>query len=919
MRSFQKWQKVMKAFSGMFAVAALLFGNAAPASAGLFGSGGVPSVSSIASQIESRYHMNLNSLQSTGESMNVSGNKLMSPEVSIFFSPTDPKAGEKIMAQALPMYFSNSNESIYYTWYLKHSGCGLDNSPSSDKEDLCDRDGNGKITVEDWKIEAARIIAKNGYDNSDTSYDSDSDDDGYKARYGGDTKASTPDYCYVHDNLTGANYELSTAGGTDFDCPSGTSPACMSDTSDLDSLSLDTSSTINITTSSTGACVLAGWPICSSDKPACDTGTPRCVKDPTTSTSCGSSLTSCTTDGGSVNDKYCKHLFPDASGETTGDGDFGAKEEKFWRTDPADSSTADNGNKDEANVAGLGQETFSWNYDSGDQVGVVVEGTSMITTKHDDSSSMIMWAFSKNDCPVSIASDSIGSYVQTIQGYSVTIPTIDMDLNDCLERNLVDPTEGGQSTALKVNVTSSPDDPVNDSSGDDSGDTVAVQASLDNSSSSLSGVQFDWKVEMSKSSQFDSDASTVTDVTSIFQTLGLLGNTKGNALTSLNMNLDIPSTFSGKKLSSYLTNGVGYLRFSVKASENFSSGVVRKGNGSVIVKFVSTDNKIVAYRAAAVASGSLMHVKLPGSSGIICNDSSLERSNCSVVSNEVIGLRVNPDGLSNFSWTVNGVALTCSEDATSPDCTDGSQNEINFLPITGGVGTSYAVTVTANDVTTGKAVTLSRTFTVVNPSVSIVPADEVTVWPKILGQYKDLTGSATECTDGLCNDYSTTIMQAFAGNEIMLKAQFTPSFLASAAKKAWTVDGTSIDETSSGNVVFSVALSDDGSDRVYDVNLNASYSQSDDIRKALYDIWGVSQFDSSEFYFSDANQIEVSDPILTVDGSVNKTKFLAAIASYIPASLMFTFRIILSGILVVFVSGFLLALIPESTAVSRRS
>jgi hypothetical protein len=33
-------------------------------------------------------------------------------------------------------------------------------------------------------------------------------------------------------------------------------------------------------------------------------------------------------------------------------------------------------------------------------LGVVIEGTSMIPTKHPDSSSAIMWAFSKNDCPV---------------------------------------------------------------------------------------------------------------------------------------------------------------------------------------------------------------------------------------------------------------------------------------------------------------------------------------------------------------------------------------------------------------------------------------------------------------------------------------------------------------------------------------
>jgi hypothetical protein len=120
----------------------------------------------------------------------------------------------------------------------------------------------------------------------------------------------------------------------------------------------------------------------------------------------------------------CEHLFPEAPGHDTGDGKFKEAEERFWRTNPEDPDTANNGNKDEANVAGLGQNTFSWNYQPGDKVGVAVEGVSILSTKYADASQAIMWALPKNDCSPS----GKGSMTKNIKGYTVTIPTAKKDI-----------------------------------------------------------------------------------------------------------------------------------------------------------------------------------------------------------------------------------------------------------------------------------------------------------------------------------------------------------------------------------------------------------------------------------------------------------------------------------------------------------
>jgi hypothetical protein len=96
------------------------------------------------------------------------------------------------------------------------------------------------------------------------------------------------------------------------------------------------------------------------------------------------------------------HLFaqPPSNGSyhATGSGTFSIDDEKFWHTNPNADDTAGTGNNDGANVAGLGENTFTFNYAQGDKVGVVVEGISSVPTQYSDASYKTMWAFTKNTC-----------------------------------------------------------------------------------------------------------------------------------------------------------------------------------------------------------------------------------------------------------------------------------------------------------------------------------------------------------------------------------------------------------------------------------------------------------------------------------------------------------------------------------------
>lgn len=924
----------------------------------------MPSASSFASDAERRYHVNTEEVQEQGETLNVSDGKKVTPEVSIFFSPSDPEEGQKLTARAFPIYFSGKPAEMYYTWYLQRNGCEEDITPSAAQALACDRDGDNRVDYNDWKIEAARIQASNDFEYTFANYAAAADDgDGYKARFGGDSRVDINNYCYYHDNTSGENYEIvGDAQEPDFNCNQGLQPVCMDGTATFGGGTLDidvsggtgtgsgsgtgdsgsgegsgsgTGTGGSATASGSfletgdGGDTVTGLPYCTSAGiVGCITGTPCCVANPSTATSCTQNITSgqCSVSSRGDSNPVCEHLFPDAVGNyTTGDGTYGSGEEQFWRTDPNDPDTADNGNKDEANVVGLGRDGFMWNYTRGDKVGVVVEGVSMIPTKHSDSSNMIMWAFSKNRCPIALAPR--GSYQQSIRGYDVVVPTIEIDLNDCLKHNLVDPIEGGQATNLEVNLAATPDDPLNDSAlQTNNGDTVTVSSSINNTTQDVEKIFYDWKVYLSRDGTIAPNAGWapitqgLIDMGNIDEKRRYLSTTKGNGVKNLafQLNLKPGDVFDGRPFSTYTPGGVGYFRFQLDIAENFSAaGANRRGKSDVIVKFTSTADRVAAY--IVDVNGDPARLTLDEGreicSGVVTPTDPAERQVlsrldaklCRVIKNEIIGLKVLASGgLSNYNWTINGLPLVCNSQV-SPNCPSEQQGDINFFPVLGNAGDVFTITVSSNKVDTAtsaqKAVTLSRSFKIVEPEVSIVSGDETVAWPKLLGQYTDTNG-------GTYNDYSKTTLQAFSGSTVNMQALFTPDFLGNnippQVERAWSVDGQVVGDGASNAIAFDALKPPES---VYNVSLSAVYRPNTLTRKAMQDIWDVSNLDSTEVFFSSETQLEHPEAEAVTQTGTNK--YLALLSSYLPAPLLFSIRIFLSVGLIIFVTGFLFALIPN--------
>lgn len=880
----------------------------------------VPSVGSVANKLEQRYNINGDSVRDVMQGFNVNNRKKTTPEVSIFFSPSDPKSGEKITARAMPTYFSNPPESMYYTWYLKRKDCNVAR---------CDYNGDDTYDSKDWRIEAAGILVQNGYDNADpgTSYAVDDDNDGYKARFGGDNKEGKADYCAVYEPRSGDVYELTdTDSSVSFSCPTGTLPTCLGGETSIDpmtsTLAFGGGGTITPFSETppdcnVGGCTSVVTPVCTGGSiPTCTSGIPCCVADPATATACSSPLVSCNavkgesvgSGAGSVKN-LCEHVFADpGSGMVSGDGSFGAGEEKFWKTNPRDPSTANNGQKDEATVVGFGADEFSWTYFSGDEVGVAVEGTSMIPTKHDDSSSYVMWAFPKNKCFPSLVGGSTGQYVQSVKGYPVTFPTADMDPNDCIPYNLVNPTEGGQSSNLSIQLSVSPESLTNDETSDKSGDPVIVQASIDNASRENGSMHYDWTIDISDDPRF----SSPTNITAMAISSELVTQTKGNDLGTLHFKMNIPASSLGS-----MSGGSGYIRFRLRAEESIEGGGIRKGNAGVIAKFASTGKRIQAYLVDPVVVGTRTHVKL-NTGKMICNGSALERSACQVIKNEVIGLRIDSTGLRDFSWRINQKPLICNQVGVSPDCSDAAQGNIAFFPVTGKAGDSYEVTVTAINTATGQEVTMSRLFYVIDPYAQVISSDATVAWKKLLGFYRDVLGTATtSCPGGLCPNYSEEALQTFAGSVVVLKAEYFPGFIAShpGLYTEWRVDGEPVKESTTDTISLPIEKLGGTS---YDISFKAIVLQTDLMRRALYDVWNISPLDSIESTFSGKMQLEVQNAGLASGNQKGMKKYYALLSSYVPETFLFTFRVLLLGFLALFVTYFFGSLMTTRQLPRRR-
>ncbi len=625
----------------------------------------------------------------------------------------------------------------------------------------------------------------------------------------------------------------------------------------------------------------------------------------------------------------CKHLFakePSYVKGVVGDGKFTLDEKKFWGANPNVTSTNGTG-VDEANVVGLGVDKFTWLYVDGDQVGVVVEGDSAYQTNHADSAYKRMWAFSNNKCTA--LSDLSKNPVSTFDGNTKVnsmylegsgggacdhgdiskctgFLTTELDLNDCLEENLLDPTSNENSdvnSKLNLQVVSEPENPINDQAG--RGDTLNIKAASFNSQDS-NNLLYNWTVQLSRDgSAAPTDATNWKDITTDLEAIPsfFVADVSGVGKQKLAIKLNLSETLLKGAITGTYTDSF-YLKIKVKAKGTAIDGS-QDADGFIVVKVRNQQNQIKMYGVTANNTGMLT---MNNKGTELCASDS-EKTRCYVTNDEIIGLEVADVGdnkLANFSWKANDASIIC-DSSVSTQCTVVAGNKI-FVPVLGNENEAVDITAKAINTKTNEAVELSRHFVITKLQTKISSTDETKLWPKLLGYYKDLNGNQYP-------DYSSTVYETTPESKVDLAAGFYPSSLGNQSQLEWNIDGqTQYDLSDKKQINFPINKAEGDS---YNVGLNIKYktgsdSQVNNLRKALLKNWKIEPENMIDEQESVSMQINVVSAGSQKIASKEAQTGLASLISHLPENLMFLLKIIVTSGTLLLLTGIVFAVIPEN-------
>lgn len=595
----------------------------------------------------------------------------------------------------------------------------------------------------------------------------------------------------------------------------------------------------------------------------------------------------------------CFHLFPEFSGHPTGDDSFKKEEEEHWHTNPSAPDTAGTGHPDEANVVGLGAKDFSWTYQAGDMLGVAVEGVAIDPTMKKDSSYKIMWAFLNNSC--SVLPDEINTYPDP------DTHTNERLYNQCLQENMLAPTEGGGANEkIDVSLSFSPANPVNDTSEEgDNADWINVVSTIGNSTKSES-LHYTWNVYAGQFADADGawgDPLLKSSLIGVEQTVGAgIPNLKFKA----NFDENTPDVSKTDKIPKYLK-----VKLNVSEKVTSTTGGTRLGLAEVVIPLSSFNNKLSVFNALVndslnLAQGSTELCQIYAAA----NPTDLvDAAVCQVAPDEIIavGADILPEkdetlATFDFLWTINGQNLSykyAGESFTKP-------GKLIYFPVLAPIGTTLNLSLVATSQISGRKISLNKTFLISEPTFKIISTDKATAKPKILGNYIDLDGKEWP-------DYSQTEFLALNNATIKLALAPFASFPLPNTEDLsvkWYWNETPL-TTTEHSLSFNATQETETS---FSLKAEGLYTQDINTKKALRDYWGVSLDEYYEQQLSQKIDFSVVDAVVFGEMAAAKNakqKILASFISSVPAYFAFLFRIVMTAFVLLSAIWILFALFPQ--------
>lgn len=491
--------------------------------------------------------------------------------------------------------------------------------------------------------------------------------------------------------------------------------------------------------------------------------------------------------------------------------------------------------------------------------------------------------------------DSIAAIGPSTSTSSDKESTPSTDLNDCLEDNLVTPTQGGQTARIEVDLSYSPDSPLNDptnsplsasydssqTSGANSDELVITPSILN--VDNPNALNYTWEVYTAD----NANADTWTPINA-----SDLAKMDAPTLSGIGLNkLQFKLNFPDKYLKQYLK-----IRLTVD-DPGTGSGTEREGYGDVVIPVNSSSENIRVFSSSV--NDNLQLSLTPNER---CT-SGMDKVLCPVVKNEFVGLEAPDDFTGNLAWSVDGTPI-----APQP----GTPTNETFYPVLSETGTQFTVSLTGTD-GSGQQVTLTKDFKVEDPSASIVSLDS-NASPLLLGDYVDLNNK-------LWPDYSTTQFSAQPGAAIHLQANFNvPMSFLYGNTYTWYIDNTPIVPGSSND--FGAVINSDGSLQftankqvgdVYTIDVAATYTQANDVKKLLNQSYSVALTDFEDKPIGSEITIQMTNAAAPAGTTaMGSGRIMASLISAFPAYFTFLFKIVLTTFLFLAAIWIIFALIPQT-------
>ena len=609
----------------------------------------------------------------------------------------------------------------------------------------------------------------------------------------------------------------------------------------------------------------------------------------------GSSSSSTTDTSGTDVVTDCTHKWPnEPDGYKLGSGKFTTAEEKYWKTDPADPDTNGDGVPDGAAVLGLNQQTFTWNYQSGDRVGVVVEGTSLIPVDESSAYYKIMWGYpdvcdsTKKDLMDNDECDSSDDYGY---GYLATVA----------------PSEQGDDK-LKFSLSFSPDNPLADPSDDNKdnitsdgtisdADQITVTSSLDNTNDNPSDLYYTWQIQ--KGDPQKDNWGNPLDISSNFDTTS---PASGMGISQF--------SFTPKKGTLSSSSGLNYFKVTLTGGKAADLAAGR-GRTSVIIP-VNTQGVKIALHKVDIKNGKATV------GDEICNDG-LYKSLCPVVKGQMLAAQVSGSHYSSadstFSWTVDG--SPAYPPANADQLFDGWNNTTIFFPITQDEQGIENISVTATSKNELQPATGTRLATVVHPALFIKSGDGSLSWPKVY------TAEDPTKKYSMTGVESQDFYEALASKDVSYYLDFVPYYLIANdplnTLVDWKINGTSLQDNASGSTPDLSNITTENNDETikfttgsvenqyYTLEADVTKYWSDDERNIAYSAWGVAPDTLSGN--SSVNIATVAQAPGSVTNEVWGTsqagpgQILAAVGTHLPHYFMYLLRLVLTMAVMFIVSA----------------